>query len=100
MPFFIEHQQRYAGDWLGHGVDAENRVELHGFGCFHIHHPKPLKVDQSTAARHHGNHAREFVSVYITLQYRTYAGQPFRRNTYIFWSGGIHTEGHDRSLFC
>jgi len=68
FPLFEQHHHGHAGDGLGHGEDAEDRVFSHGHLVLQILPTVGVAVHQSAVAGYQGNDPRQLAVVYFGAQ--------------------------------
>ena len=80
LALFVEHHQRDAGDRLGHRIDAEDGVALHGRAALDVLDAGDVDVDELAAARHQRHHAGELATVHHPLHAGGEPLEPLRGN--------------------
>jgi hypothetical protein len=65
--FLDQHHQRDAGERLGHGVDAEDRVFLQRAVALDVHAPERAAMGDLAVALDEGQRAGQFASVQVFL---------------------------------
>ena len=84
LALLIQHHHRDAGDRLGHRVDAEDRVLLHGRAAGHVALAIGPRIDDLAVARHYRDDSRHLAVVDVFLQHRMHTIQSLRGEAYRF----------------
>jgi hypothetical protein len=93
-PFLEQHQYRRARDWLGHGVDAKQRIVAHGRASGNIGHTAGFEMHRLAAPRHQRNHPGQLALVDITLHHSVDPAKSRGRESLAFGANDVHVSLH------
>ena len=98
LALFVEDHHGHAGDRLGHGVVAEDRVLRHRRAAGHVALAVGAVIHDLAVARQDGDHAGELLLVDCLLHQRVQALEPLGRKAHRLWLDWRHVDHRPRCL--
>ena len=81
---FDQHHRRHRGKRLGHGVNAEDRIELHGRICALVLQAEGVRIDDLPLAGYHDHHPRQLAVGNLFFEHGGDAPKALPRHAHLF----------------